>query len=73
MPKLTIDRFEGKYAVCETEDRNQQMLERAMLPPEVKEGDCLEISANGGIKIDKEATFEKREAANILLKSLLKR
>lgn len=71
--QLVIDRFEGEYAVCETQNRDQQLLERSRLPAEAKEGDCLIISEDGAVTIDVEETARKREAVNKLLQSLLKR
>lgn len=73
MQKFFIDRFEGSYAVCETVDRNQQLLESCLLPEGAKEGDCIEIAEDGSILINVEETEKRRKATSNLLKSLLKR
>lgn len=70
--KLIIDRFEGDYAVCETPNRDQQLIERTRLPADAKEGDCLTV-ADSCITIDAEETARRRAAAQELLKALLKR
>lgn len=47
MKKLIIDRFEGNYAVCESEDRSAVMVPKYKLPLECREGDCLILDADG--------------------------
>ncbi len=41
--KVIIDRFEGKYAVCEKKNLEMIDIEIDKLPKEVKEGDVLII------------------------------
>ena len=41
--QVTIDRFEGSVAVVQTADGASYPLERALLPPEAREGDVLVI------------------------------
>jgi hypothetical protein len=41
--KVTIDRFEGDYAVCEKPDRTMINIKKDKLPSEPKEGDMLVI------------------------------
>ena len=43
---ITIDRFEGDYAVVELPDGNMSDMPKALLPPEAKEGDIIDISIN---------------------------
>lgn len=59
--KVVIDRFEGVFAVCETEDRRTINIEKCKLPPQAKEGDVLNIEASV-ITIDPESTRERKEA-----------
>lgn len=44
--KVTIDRFEGDYAVVELEDRQMVDLPKALVPSDANEGDILEITVN---------------------------
>lgn len=56
--KVTIDRFEGEFAVCEKENRQMIDIEKSKLPVIAKEGDILNIE-NDIITIDIEATKER--------------
>ncbi|HEX7712913.1 MAG TPA: DUF3006 domain-containing protein [Bacillota bacterium] len=42
--KVTIDRFEGDYALVELSDRKMGRLSKTLLPSDIKEGDVVEIS-----------------------------
>lgn len=52
---LTIDRFEGNWAVLEYND-NTFDVPKELLPDEAKEGDVLKIS----FEIDKNKTLERQ-------------
>lgn len=39
--QITIDRFEGDYAVCEKENREMMDIPKSQLPLDAKEGDLL--------------------------------
>lgn len=58
--RLVIDRFEGKYAVCELENGKFIDIPKTDIPQEAKEGDILTETDNGYC-IDKMATETKRE------------
>lgn len=58
--RLVIDRFEGKYAVCELENGEFIDVLKTDIPQEAKEGDILTKTDNGYC-IDKMATETKRE------------
>jgi len=64
--KLVIDRFEGKYAVCETEDKNMVNIERSELPDGAREGDVI-IQTPAGYRLDKEQTAKRKERINKLI------
>ena len=66
MRKLIIDRFEGDFAVCETEDLEFINFPKAALPCGVKEGDVIAIS------IDKSETDKRKEKIEGLMNSLFK-
>lgn len=67
--KLTIDRFEGKYAVCEKEDLTMIDINIDLLPPGAKEGDILIIDGDN-IKIDEKKTKDRRKEMEKLLNDL---
>lgn len=58
--KLIIDRFEGKYAVCELEDGKFVDIFKDDIPKDAKEGDVL-TKTDSGYRVEKIATEAKRE------------
>jgi len=58
--KVIIDRFEGKYAVCEREDGTMFNFDRSKLPLEASEGDIILIDGNN-VSIDVKATKERNK------------
>jgi hypothetical protein len=52
-----IDRFEGDWAIIETENRHTFKLPRLVLPSDIKEGDVISIQ----VGIDSEMTKERTE------------
>lgn len=58
-----IDRFEGDWAVVETEKRTTFNLPRSILPADLKEGDVINIL----VSINKEATSQRSKTAKNLL------
>jgi hypothetical protein len=70
--QVTIDRFEGKIAVCEKADRTMINIPRDKLPAEAKEGEILIIEGND-IKIDSAATDQRRKMAEELRKGLFQK
>lgn len=66
MKKLIIDRFEGDFAVCETDDLEFVNIPIAALPCGAKEGDVFTIS------IDKSETDKRKEKIEGLMNSLFK-
>ncbi|NMA66279.1 MAG: DUF3006 domain-containing protein [Clostridiaceae bacterium] len=67
--RLIIDRFEGDYAICETENKGMINIERSNLPCEAKEGDVI-IKALDGYKIDKDETNKRKARINELMDDL---
>ena len=65
-----IDRFEGEYAVLETES-GMKRIPREKLPAEVREGDILEMK-NGTYTVNKKAAAERRSRISGKLKKLRK-
>jgi len=58
-----IDRFEGSWAVIETDDGKTFNLPRSILPCDAKEGDVITLTTS----IDRETTQKRREKARLLL------
>lgn len=69
--RLTIDRFEGKFAVCIQEDKVIN-IPRYKLPIEAKDGDCLELE-NGFFIVKNEETQEKRRSMKQFMDDLKKK
>lgn len=68
---VTIDRFEGIYAVCEKEDRTMIDIKRINIPKSAKEGDILNVEGNS-ITINEEETERRRKEIEDLSKDLWK-
>ncbi len=49
---LTIDRFEGDFAVCQKEDGAMINIKKALLPADCIEGDALEAQEGVYVKKD---------------------
>ena len=60
---LIVDRFEGDRAVIEYRGTTFN-LPRSLLPPDVKEGDVIDIS----ISVDQEVTKERRQRGEEMMK-----
>lgn len=69
--KVTIDRFEGEYAVCEKPDRTVVNIKKDRLPEEVKEGDVLIIEGDN-IRVDSEETRQRKKDIKKLMNDLWK-
>lgn len=67
--KMIIDRFEGKYAVCEMENLEMKDIEISKLPKNAKEGDVLIVTGDE-IKIDEEETKNRRKKIKKLMDDL---
>ena len=63
---LIIDRFEGDWAIIETEDRHTFNLPRFVLPTGIKEGDVISIQ----VEVDLVKTKERTEKSKHMLENL---
>lgn len=70
MKILSIDRFEGVYAICEDKDGAKFAIPAQEVPQGAKEGTCLQISDEGILTIDEEATARKKKAISDKQKKL---
>ena len=60
---ILVDRFEGNFAVCETENKTFVNIPKSELPSLINEGDVLIQNADGKYSIDRNAT--NKQAKNI--------
>lgn len=65
--KLTIDRIEGEWAVCEYEKGKTIDLPVALLPADAREGDVLRLT------VDRETTEARKARAEELRSQLFRR
>lgn len=70
---LSIDRFEGKYAICAGDNTRTYALEIKELPAGAKEGDILQVTETGDLVIDRQETANRRAAANNLQNKIFKK
>ncbi len=61
MKKFIIDRFEGAFAICETEDKSFVSIPKYKLPLGCSEGDCLLQDADDMYQKDTEAKTAKEK------------
>jgi hypothetical protein len=67
--RYIVDRFEGEYAVCETEQGEYVNIKRSMLPQCTAEGDILIWNGKEYV-LDAEATQVQKEKIKKLSKDL---
>ena len=59
MISVTIDRFEGEFAVVELEDGTLSNMPRVLLPEAAKEGDIISIKIVEAKKDDRQSKIGK--------------
>ncbi len=69
--KVTIDRFEGDFAVCEKPDRTMLNVRKDKLPVGAKEGDTLIIEGDK-IRVDSQDTAARKKSIDKLMNDLWK-
>ena len=67
--KLIVDRFEGKYAICEDENCNMKNILKEELPANVKAGDVI-VKLNNNFLVDYEETKKRKKYIEELFDSL---
>lgn len=67
--KITVDRIEGEYAICEQENRQMINIPLKDIPFLLKEGDVIEINGNS-YKFDAEETKKKKKKIEDMTKGL---
>lgn len=68
--QVIIDRFEGKFAVCETEKQEMRDIRIDKIPSEASEGDVLVIEGEK-IYIDILETKKRKEEAKKMFEKLM--
>lgn len=61
MMMLSIDRFDGVYAICEGDDEKLYAIEKSELPKGAKPGDVLKLSSDGSLTFDEDETKLRKE------------
>lgn len=61
-----IDRFEGEYAVVETQDGQLLTLQRSLCP-DAREGDVITFEPGKAVVTDDEATRRRKEKIRYLM------
>ena len=61
MKQLVIDRYEGKFAICEDAEQKYYAIELSELPEGAKEGCVLEITGEGELLLNLEETERRRQ------------
>lgn len=59
--KITIDRFEGNFAVVELENRKFANMPKSLVPQGAKEGSVLSI------EIDEEEAEKRKQTVSVLI------
>ena len=70
---LIVDRIESGIAVCEVEQGESIEIPLTLLPPEISEGDVLDVDETGECFIDSEATAQRKDALKGRLDRLFQR
>lgn len=58
---IVVDRFEGKYAICEDEECACYAIDLSDLPSGLKNGSVLIVSDDGTITYDEGETLRRRQ------------
>lgn len=61
MRQLVIDRFEGKFAICEDSEQKCFAIETTELPKDAKAGSVLKISDEGELSLNQEETERRKQ------------
>jgi hypothetical protein len=69
--KAVIDRFEGNFAVCESDDRKMFNIERDSLPEGILEGCVIDICGDK-VTLDKDETIKRKKEIDDLCEGLWK-
>ena len=63
---LSIDRFDGIYAICESDEPKLYAIKKSELPQNAQAGDVLNLSSDGVLMVD----FAETEKRKLRIKTL---
>lgn len=69
--RLSLDRFEGEYAICEDDAQKVHEIHKSKLPTNAKPGDVLVLSLEGSLSVDKVETERRKQKIRKLQRLLL--
>ena len=58
---LSIDRFDGEYAICQDDNEKLYEIKMSELPENAKPGDILKISPDGTLAFDMAETLNRKK------------
>lgn len=64
--RLSLDRFEGDYAICEDDAQRQHEIHKSKLPTNAKLWDILRISSEGKLIVDDAETARRKQTISRL-------
>ncbi len=69
--RLSLDRFNGDYAICEDDAQRQHEIHKSKLPTNAKLGDILRISSEGKLIVDNAETARRKTRIKALQDRLM--
>ncbi len=67
---LSLDHFNGDYAICEDNAQKLHEIHKVKLPPNAKPGDILRGSFEGKLSVDKVETESRKQKIRKLQRNL---
>lgn len=69
--RLSLDRFEGDYAICEDDAQKVHEIHKSKLPTNAKPGDILRLSSEGKLIVDNAETARRKTRIKALQDRLM--
>ena len=69
---LSIDRFDGNYAICQADDLKLYAIKKSDLPKNAKPGDILSMLPSGILTLDIKETSRRKRRIKKLQNKLFK-
>ena len=69
--RLSLDRFEGDYAVCEDDAQKVHEIHKSKLPPNAKLGDILRLYSEDKLIVDNAETARRKTRIKALQDRLM--
>lgn len=58
---LSIERFDGDYAICQDDNEKLHEIKISKLPKKTKPGDVLKVSSDGKLVLDMTETLSRKK------------